>query len=145
MVGRSKPMNPLVRNAWWILNDYTYPRLEPLSNETLEQAETRANEERSKLDAQIAALPENEDALDKYLAGCVKLLDDEDQTLRSIESRLTSVVGLSSIAGTIVFSGILALASGTISADTTSLRILMTGAALYLVLQICCATLASLG
>jgi hypothetical protein len=99
--------------------------------------------ERSKWKAQIGALGDNELIMEKWVAGCAALLRDAEDSRQSVETRLTSMVGLASIAGTLVLSSIFALATGGIHAPTFLLRMVMLLGALYLVIQICCAILAS--
>ena len=50
-----------------------------------------------------AALPAKEETLVQYLAACKTALGDENQRQQSVDARLTTIIGLSSIAGTIVF------------------------------------------
>jgi len=81
--------------------------------------------------------------LEPYLGECAKLQKEEDERRQGVESRLTSILGLSSIAGTIVFSEILALAAGTISPPNTLVGLAMAFLSLYLAMQICSAILAT--
>ena len=137
-------MNVRLKKLWWLLRDGVYPGLQPLSKEAAEKELALAREEQEKCDAQIKTLPDDENLLTQYLSACARLLDEAEDTRRSVEARLTSTIGLSSIAGTIVFGGILALATGTPHVDSLLLRLLMTFGAFYLVLQICGAILASI-
>lgn len=137
-------MNKRLKKLAYLLRDCVYPWLQPLSEETAERASKLADEERAKYAEQIEALSDEKDLLGEYLDGCTKLLDEAAETRRSVEARLTSTIGLSSIAGTLVFGGILALATGALHANNVPLRFLTAIGALYLVLQICCAILASI-
>lgn len=136
-------MNARLTKLWWFVNDRVYPRLRRFSTAESERERALAQTEQEQYLAQIAGLPDDEHVLAEQLEACVKLLDEEEAARRGVEARLTSIVGLSSIAGTIVFSGILALATGTLRADTIVLRSVMALGALYLALQICWAILAS--
>jgi len=136
-------MNARLTKLWWFVNDRVYPRLRRFSATESERERALAQTEQEQYLAQIAGLPDDEHVLAEQLEACVKLLDEEEAARRGVEARLTSIVGLSSIAGTIVFSGILALATGTLRADTIVLRSVMALGALYLALQICWAILAS--
>ena len=60
-----------------------------------------------------------------------------------MEARLTSILGLSSIAGTVAFGGFFLGSSGLSLVQSPLLRRLMTAAGCYLVLQICAAILAA--
>ena len=137
-------MKSQMTTLWWFLNDRIYPRLQPLGQEASQREESLPKEEKLKYEAQVAALPDDEKFLAKCLDGCARLLEEEDAARRGVEARLTSIVGLSSIAGTIAFSGILALATGTLHIATNLLRFVMEIGALYLALQVCWAILASL-
>jgi hypothetical protein len=137
-------MNVWLKKLWWLLRDRVYPGLQPLSKEAADRELALAQEEQEKCDAQIKTLPDDDNLLTQYLSGCARLLDEAEDTRRSVEARLTSTIGLSSIAGTIVFGAILALATRTLHVDSFPLRLLITIGALYLVLQIFGAILASL-
>lgn len=137
-------MNVRLKKLWWFLSDCIYPRLEPLSKEDADRQLALAKGEQEKCDEQIKTLPNDDNLLTQYLSTCARLLDEAGDTRRSVEARLTSTIGLSSIAGTIVFGGILAIATGTLHVDSFFLRLLMSFGALYLVLQICLAVQASL-
>jgi hypothetical protein len=137
-------MNVRLKELWWLLNDCVYPRLQPLSEDEADRQLTLAKNEQQMSDERIKTLPDDDNLLTQYLGACARLLDDAEDTRRSVEARLTSTIGLSSIAGTIVFGGILAIATGTLHVDSFFLRLLMLFGALYLVLQICRAVQASL-
>lgn len=143
MAGRSENIDVHLSKFLWVLIDFVYPSLQPLSKKEEEQKDAREKEEKEKTSTQIKELPDDDDLLTQYLNRCSKLLEEASETRRSIEARLTSMIGLSSIAGTLVFAGILALATGTLYVKTFSLRLLIAVGALYLVLQICCAVHAS--
>jgi hypothetical protein len=128
---------------WWFISDRIWPRLPPLDQEAVDREKKKACDEQSRCDEQIQALPEDEATVAKYLAECAALLEHEEERRRGVEARLTNFLGLSTIAGTIVVGGILALAAGTLHAGTTLRRVMAIGS-LYLVLQICGAIRASI-
>lgn len=126
----------------WFIRDYAFPVPRPFSEEEKQQEQRKENDEKNLFNNQVAALPAGTNAA-KYLVQCSKLVDAEDARRQSVDARLTSILGLSSIAGMIVFSGILAEASGTLRAQTISLQWVMAIGSLYLALQICAAILAA--
>lgn len=137
-------MNTSLSRVMCVILDCLYPRLEPLSKEASDREAALAKEERERYVERIAALPDNYEMLVQCLDACAKLLDEAEETRRSVEARLTSTLGLASVAGTIVFGGILALAIGTVRVDLLALRLLLVVGALYLVVQVCWAVLASI-
>jgi hypothetical protein len=78
------------------------------------------------------------------LGECAKLLEEEDARRQSVDVRLTSIVGLCSVAGTIVFGGILAQAAGALRFQETWMRYVMALGAFYLAAQLCSAILAAI-
>lgn len=137
-------MNPTFERVKWFLIDHIFPIPRPFTKEEAKREQELAENEQKDYDARIAALPIDTVLVNTYLAQCAALVDQEDERRRSVESRLTSILGLSSIAGTIVFGGILAQASGTLGLQGHSLRVVMAFGALYLALQICSAILAAI-
>jgi hypothetical protein len=137
-------MNSKLSKLKWFLRDCVYPQIEPLSGEASDGQTTIEDQEKEKYVEQIVALSINNDTLVQCLTACAELLDQDEEIRRSIEARLTSTLGLASIAGTIVFGGTLALASGALHVEMLTLRVLMALGSLYLVLQICWAVLASI-
>ena len=63
----------------------------------------------------VEQLGSNEDQLKQYTSEVDKLLDREQSRKQSVEGRLTAIIGLTSIAATIVLSGLVSLAAGTLS------------------------------
>ena len=137
-------MKVRLKDFWWCFADCIYPRLRPLSKEDEDRESERANEEQEEAEARIKTLPDDDNFRTQYLSGWAKLLYEAEEARRSVEARLTSTIGLSSIAGTIVFGAIIGLASGTLHVDAFWHRLVLSIGALYLVVQICCAILASI-
>ncbi len=123
-------------DIWWFVSDRFYPRLRALSEEAEKREEEFILTERSKCEEQIKALPNEENILSKCVDECIALLRREQEVRQSIEARLTSTMGLTTIAGTIAVGGILALASGT-QHITIAQRIIVSLGGLYLVSQVC--------
>ncbi len=80
----------------------------------------------------IASLAGDPDAIRPHLAECKVLLNEEEVRRQSVDGRLTTIVGLSSIAGTIVFGSLLSQASTLRS--TTITRWLLAIGSFYLTL-----------
>lgn len=76
------------------------------------------------------------------LAGIVVLLENERNRQQSVDTRLTSIIGLSSIAGTVVVGTSISGALGRIAPGVAP-RLMSIGIA-YLVLQLCCAIVAAI-
>jgi hypothetical protein len=80
---------------------------------------------------------------DKFAEAYDKLLEDENERLKSVESRLSSMLGLTSITATLLVSGTMALVNGSLGDSSRTVRVLAALGALYLSLQIICSTLAA--
>jgi hypothetical protein len=128
----------------WFLIDRIFPLSKPFTEQEARREQEFAENEQKESDVRVAALPDDAALVSAYLAQCTALLDEEDDRRRGVEGRLTSILGLSSIAGTIVFGGILAQASGTVGSQTITFRVVMALGALYLALQICSAIFAAI-
>lgn len=136
-------MKPILRKIWWYIVNRAFPWPQPHSREDIERDRARRAKEKAECEERIAALPDDENAVAGPLAECSKLLDEEEARRLSVDGRLTSILGLCSIAATIVFGGILALAAGTLRLQATWMRYLMAFGALYLTTQLCAALLAA--
>jgi hypothetical protein len=119
----------LVRDLFWPLAD-------PLPSDYVQQ---RA----ATLAAEIRALPSEKAILEEYKKTYASFLDAEEKRRQSVEARLTNIMGLSSIAGTIVFGTILAQIAGTLHVPSGILRWTIALGSLYLVMQICSAIFAA--
>lgn len=137
-------MSAQLKQSWWRIRDWVFPRLDPLSEEEAARQSALAEDERKKIDEQIKTFADEDDILTQYAGVCARLLDEAEDTRRSVETRLTTIIGLSSIAGTIVFGGTLATVTGTLQVSSFLLRLFMSVGALYLVVQIGLAVRASL-
>src|SRR5208283_1917674 len=90
-------------DAFWLISDCIFASPQPRSRAEAVTKRERAATAREGLDANIADLPGKAEQLGPYLASCRELLAQEDGRRQSVDTRLTAIVGLSSIAGTIVF------------------------------------------
>lgn len=93
------------------------------------------------LTTKIQAIPSDEAALKKYTQTYHTFLEAEEKRRDGVEARLTNIMGLASIAGTIVFGTIVAQLAGTLRISSTALRLGIALGSLYLVMQICSAIL----
>lgn len=130
-------------NAVWFVIDLVVPLARPLGGEQLEQEQKKGVSEIEECRARVAALPPHEKSLRTYSEVSEKLLEEENERRQSVEARLTSIVGLTSIAGTVVFSGIVAQATGRLPAQAPLLKWMIVIGAVYLTLQICSALFAA--
>lgn len=119
--------------------DLLWPNAEPMPKDYLQKHEQRLAEELTA----IEALPGDHEILEECLRVCTSTAQEDLTRRQGVESRLTTMIGLSSIAGTIVFGAILALAVGTVNPSSPLLRILIVVGGLYATLQICNAILAA--
>jgi len=129
--------------AFHFIRDLFYPTLDPLSKTDSDSQAQRASEEESEFGSRIAALPDSESLLAPHLNNCRRVLDEEEEARRGIEARLSTVVGLSSIAGTIVFGALLAQVAGSLGSQGVITRWLMALGTLYAAVQVCWAILAA--
>jgi hypothetical protein len=119
----------LIRDIFWPLPDPLPPGYEKKRSADLE--------------AKIEALPNEEASLEEYKTIYQNFLETEGERRQSVESRLTNVMGLASIAGSIVFGTILAQISGSLHLPGGPLRWLIAFGSFYLVMQICSAIYAA--
>ena len=86
---------------------------------------------------------EDSTAPDKFADAFDKLLEDENERLKSVENRLGRVLGLTSITATLLVSGTMALVSGSLGNISRTMRGLAALGIFYPSLQIICSTLAA--
>lgn len=123
--------------------DLVFPVAEPLSGEKRAAQEQRDKDELERGKEQVAALPGDVTLLEGYWGNCKKLLEDESDRRQGVEGRLTTMMGLCSIAATVVFGAIVGAATGTFHTQSMFLRFGLALGALYLTLQLCSAILAA--
>ena len=116
------------------LQDWIYPVASPFSEEELERQTTR--DEKSL--EETSAHPDPAKVAEAY----DKLLASEDERLKSVESRLGSTLGLTSISASLLVGGTFALVNGSLSDSSRSVRWIAGFGLLYLSTQIICSTLA---
>jgi hypothetical protein len=94
------------RDAAWWLWDRIWPCVQRSEAEE-RQAEKRRSDEVTDCERRVAQLPDDPVVLEKRLDDVAALLADEGQRRQSVDARLTMISGLFSIAGTVVFGGLL--------------------------------------
>ncbi len=118
----------------WVFVDLVFPCPQPRSkDEVAKEEKQRANQEIAD-DRLVDGLPEKKDDLTTYLASVQELLHREQERRQGVDGRLTTIVGLSSIAGTIVIGTII-----TPRPLRGAVGLLVILALFYLVLQLCSA------
>ena len=120
------------------IRDLFWPLPDPLPSDHVKK---KAEE----LAAKIGSIPSDHGALEEWKTTYADFLKAEDGRRQSVEGRLTNLMGLASIAGTIVFGTILAQISGTLHISPGPLRWVIAFGSLYLVAQICSAIFAAVG
>jgi len=123
--------------------DVVFPRLDGTAR-AREVKEKRRWRALARLDERsVDQLGSNEERLQQYKVEIEKLLEREQSRKQSVEGRLTSIIGLTSIAATIVLSGLVSLAAGALPAPPGPAAWIFAGGSLYLVLQLFAALFAA--
>jgi hypothetical protein len=123
------------QHAMYSLMDWIFPVAEPLSQEEREKPQERLQELKT-------GLPQlSEQLLNEYCAVAQSLLDNEHERKQGIDARLTSILGMSSIAGSVGIAGLFLGTGGLSHIQSRSLRWLVTAVGCYLILQISAAML----
>jgi len=125
------------QHAVYSFMDCIFPVAEPLSREEQEKPQKRLQELKAGL------LQLSDQLLNEYFVAAQGLLDNEHKRKQGIDARLTSILGLSSIAGTVGIAGLFLGTGGLSRIQSGSLRWLITVVGCYLILQICAAMLAA--
>ena len=129
------------RNArsWW--HDYIWPSLEPLS---AEGANAKANRLKQRKDRDAARVDEQEPDLGRLassLAECKSLFEAEQERRKSVDTRLTAVVALTSALAAVVTlapSGLDSTGTGDAPLSHSLLLVLGLLSTVYAVLQLLC-------
>ena len=85
------------------LKDRAFPIARPCSPEERLREDKHRAERQREWRHRSAALKGDEETLNRYYSTCHAALEDERQRLQNADGRLTSIMGLSSVAGTLVF------------------------------------------
>jgi hypothetical protein len=121
---------------WRYLLDWLYPTVEPLSEEKCDD-QRRLQQDR----LQFAETHTDPEAIAK---GYAELCAEEAERLKSVETRLGSILGLTSITSSLLIGGIFAIVNGGLSDSSRSVRFVACAALVYLSLQIISSTLAAI-
>jgi len=122
--------------SWTELTDYFYPRLSGSARSREVRAKRNWRELARQDERAVEQLGSDEIQLKQHTAELDKLLEREQSRKQSVEARLTGIIGLTSIAATIVLSGLVALAAGTLPAPPGQATWIFAFGGLYLTLQL---------
>ena len=101
-------MKEIAQTFRWWLSDRLFPVAQPLSPKERQDMAEKSVAQQKEWEDRTAALDAKEESLGQYLAACKAALEDERQRQQSVDTRLATIIGLSSIAGTIAFGTMLA-------------------------------------
>lgn len=120
----------------WFLQDCVYPAHDQITSDaTTEYVETRASQAEN-------LLPSYETS-DQIVQACQQLFESEESRRQSIDQRLTTLVGLSSIAGTLIIGATWAQMTGTLRSENRVVVWVIAVGTLYLALQIGCTVISA--
>ncbi len=126
------------------LTDLVYPRLAGSARSRQEEADNKWREIAESDELAVDQLESDHDDLKEYSKEVDKMLDREQSRKQSVESRLTSIIGLSSIAATVVVSGLFALAAGALNVPPGAASWILAFGCLYVVAQLFIALFAAI-
>jgi predicted Zn-ribbon and HTH transcriptional regulator len=125
----------------WLI-DLFWPSLEPMTAQQIEKEKEKQEEILSDALQTVEKMADRpDDDLQLALEKCQDLLSKEEEHRKSIESRLTSIVGLASVAAAITFGAFASQASK--SSNPSFLAVAITSLSAYALLQLICAVFAS--
>jgi hypothetical protein len=125
-------LNPRLARFGIDIRDLLFPLAESPTDEQARKAEERLKDQAARIEQTKSPEP--------YLLAYSALLSGEENRRQGAESRLTSILGLSSIAGTLVIGEILGVASGAVHFPNWIWTLVTLLGTLYLVFQISSAT-----
>ncbi len=133
--------------GWWArfkdrYGDYVYPTLEPLSEAQKRDDKSRVERETIDLDARIADF--DVEALDTLQTEFKALLSAEAERRASVDSRLSTIMGLASVVASITFGALTFRAGAGFQYPASWAVWVAAGITLYIVLQLICAIQAAL-
>jgi hypothetical protein len=123
------------RGSWWM--DCLVPWAVPLSDDKVAAQNNKRQAELAEVDARLRAA--DVQTLTATLERILTLLDDDEERRKGVDTRLGTIVGLTSIAATLATGLIIAQAAGTIRLPAGPLVWAIPCLALYLVAQLCMA------
>lgn len=135
-------MQQLIDRLWHVV-DCVFPWAQPLPRAEAQRQKDLEKHEVEDSSKRASSLPDKEEVLVEYLSACTKSVEAEELRRQSVEARLTTIIGLSSIAGTVAFGGLVAGTAGNLRPHGLAIRWLVMLGALYLILQLCSGILAA--
>ncbi|AMV47813.1 hypothetical protein [Paraburkholderia caribensis] len=136
-------MNSGMRRHLYKVRDWIFPRLDPLSKDELRDQHDARCARNDRLNERLDALSGTEEVLKEHLESTGQLLEQEKSRQHSVEGKLAGVIGLSSVAATVLFTGLVARANTNGEVDPVVKWGLPLGL-LYLILQLFCALSAAI-
>jgi hypothetical protein len=120
---------------FWKLLDCVVPWAKPLTQEQKDAEAKQTTDECTATENQIKHA--NREALTQALTDLASLIENDAERRRSVDTRLSTMVGLASIAATVVTGIIIAQAAGTLKVSSGYARWTLGALAFYLTLQLC--------
>lgn len=122
--------------AWWLI-DRVFPIARPLTSSERHEIDQSRTNMADECSTRAAGAPDA--YLEQLRTDCHGALDDEQARQQSIDARLTTITGMSSIAATVVFGTLLT----SIPQSHSVLLWLLLATLAYLIMQLVCAMLAA--
>ncbi len=94
------------------LIDCIFPMLEGENAQTKNDREEQESRKQEEVKSLVKKLPSDKNQLKEYLESVEKLVEKEESRRTSVDARLTSIFGLTSIAATVVLTALFAMATG---------------------------------
>jgi len=116
--------------------DCIFPMIEGGSVRAKGDYKSRRDAARAECENLVAGLPSNEEQLKEHLESVEKLVEKEQSRRTSVDARLMSVVGLTSIAATVVLTALFAMAAGTMPLSQGAAKWTLVLGCFYLALQL---------
>lgn len=118
------------------LIDCIVPRIERQTPQAKRDYEKQRADARAEWENLVAGIPSNEEHLKDYLETVKKLVEKEQSRRTGVETRLTSIVGLTSIAATVVLTALFAMAAGSMPLQQDVAKWILVPGCFYLALQL---------
>ncbi len=126
------------------LLDKIFPVLEKQSEKTKSDCKAKRDAARAEEENLVARLSSDEEIIKEHLTSIESLVEKEDSRRTSVDARLTSIIGLTSIAATVVLTALFAMASGTMPLPVDPSKWVLVLGCCYLTLQLYAALLAAI-
>lgn len=125
------------------LVDLFFPMLEERTPKQVQDEKARRDAERIAEVKLAGGLPSDEKRLSGYLESVEELVEKEQARRTSVEARLTSIIGLTSIAATVVLTALFSMAAGTLLFSQATAKLVLVSGCFYLALQLFAALFAA--